>query len=58
MTSIYRSALEVAMERTHARKLKFEQAHPDDWDAFNGREALPTTVTRAEAARGLRKARC
>ena len=24
------------MERTHARKLKFEQAHPDDWDAFNG----------------------
>ena len=45
------------MERTHARKLKFEQAHPDDWDAFNGWPAMPTTVTRAEAARGLRKAR-
>lgn len=45
------------MERDHVRKLKFEQAHPDDWDAFNGREALPTKVTRAEAACGLRKAR-
>ena len=40
------------MERTHARKLKFEQAHPDDWDAFNGWPAMPTTVTRAEAASG------
>jgi hypothetical protein len=57
MTSIYRSALEVALERTHARKLKFEQAHPDDWDAFNGWPAMPTMVTRAEAASGLRKAR-
>ena len=45
------------MKRTHARKLKFEQAHPDDWDAFNGWAALPTSVTRAEAASGLRKAR-
>jgi hypothetical protein len=49
--------MEVAMEGTDARKLKFEQAHPDDWDAFNGWEVLPTTVTRAEAASGLRKAR-
>jgi len=45
------------MERTHARKLKFEQAHPEDWDAFNGWAALPMSVTRAEAASGLRKAR-
>lgn len=45
------------MERVHARKLQFEQAHPDDWDAFNGREALPALVTRAEAVRGLRKVR-
>ena len=45
------------MERVRARKLQFEQAHPDDWDAFNGWAALPTEVTRAEAARGLRKAR-
>ena len=45
------------MERGQARKLQFEQAHPGDWDAFNGWEALPATVTRAEAARGLRKAR-
>lgn len=45
------------MERVHARKLQFEQAHPDDWDAFNGWAALPTMVTRAEAACGLRKAR-
>jgi hypothetical protein len=57
MTSIHRSALEVAMERTHARKLQFEQAHPDDWDAFNGWQAMPTMVTRAEAGSGLRKAR-
>ena len=45
------------MERIHARKLQFEQAHPDDWDSFNGSAALPTAVARAEAARGLRKAR-
>lgn len=45
------------MERDQARKLRFEQAHPGDWDDFNGWEALPATVTRAEAARGLRKAR-
>lgn len=45
------------MERIHVRKLQFEQAHPDDWDAFNGWAALPTTVTRVEAARGLRQAR-
>ena len=45
------------MEPIHTRKLQFEQAHPDDWDAFNGWAALPTTVTRAEAAIGLRKAR-
>ncbi len=57
MTSIHRPALKSAMERIHARKLQFEQAHPDDWDAFNGWAALPTTVTRAEAASGLRKAR-
>jgi len=57
MKSIHRPALESAMERMHARKLQFEQAHPDDWDAFNGWAALPTTVTRAEAAIGLRKAR-
>ena len=57
MTGAHQSALEAAMERIHARKLQFEQAHPDDWDAFNGWAALPTTVTRAEAASGLRKAR-
>jgi len=45
------------MERIQARKLQFEQAHPDDWDAFNGWAAQPTTVTRAEASCGLRKAR-
>lgn len=45
------------MERDHAPKLQFKQAHPDDWDAFNGWPALPATVTRAEAASGLRKAR-
>ena len=45
------------MERIHARKMQFEQAHPDDWDAFNSCAALPTTVTRAEAASGLRRAR-
>ena len=28
-----------------------------DWDAFNGWPAMPTMVTRAEAASGLRKAR-
>jgi hypothetical protein len=49
------SALEAAMERTHARKLKFEQAHPDDWDAFNGWAALPTSVTRAEAPAGCER---
>lgn len=54
MTSTHRSALETAMELDHASKLKFEQVHPDDWDAFNGWAALPTTVTRTEAARGLR----
>lgn len=57
MTSTHRSVLVTAMKRIHARKLQFEQAHPDDCDAFNGWAALPTTVTRAEAARGLRKAR-
>ncbi len=45
------------MERVHIRKLEFEQAHPEDRDAFNDWEALPTPVTRAEAARGLRKLR-
>jgi hypothetical protein len=45
------------MERVHVRKLQFEQAHPEDWDAFNGWEALPAPVTRIEAVRGLRKAR-
>ena len=45
------------MEHTLGSKLEFEQAHPDDWDAFNGWAALPASVTRAEAARGLRKAR-
>ena len=57
MTGARQSALEAVMERIHARKLQFEQAHPEDWDAFNGWAALPTTVTRAEAASGLRKAR-
>lgn len=57
MTSSDLSVLEAALKHTHARKLQFEQAHPEDWDAFNGWEALPTTVTRVEAARGLRKAR-
>ena len=57
MTSTHRSVLEAALKRIHARKLQFEQVHPDDWDAFNGWPALPTTVTRAEAARGLRMAR-
>lgn len=57
MTSTHHSVLKAAMERIHARKLQFEQSHPDDWDAFNGWAALPTTVTRAEAAIGLRKAR-
>jgi hypothetical protein len=57
MTSTRRPALEAVMEPIHTRKLQFEQAHPDDWDAFNGWAALPTTVTRAEAASGLRKAR-
>jgi hypothetical protein len=55
--STHRSVLEAAMERVHARKLQFEQAHPCDWDAFNGWETVPTTVTRAEAAFGLRKVR-
>ena len=45
------------MERILSSKLQFEQAHPDDWDAFNGWAALPASVTRAEAAQGLRKAR-
>ena len=45
------------MERIHARKLQFEQAHPEDWDYFNDWPALPVPVTRGEAARGLRKAR-
>jgi len=45
------------MEYTRTSKLQFEQAHPEDWDAFNGWASLPTPVTRAEAARGLRKAR-
>ena len=57
MTGAHQSALEAAMERIDARKLQFEQAHPDDWDAFNGWEALPAPVTRAEAVRGLRKVR-
>jgi hypothetical protein len=57
MTSTHQPTLEPAMERDHARKLKFEQAYPDDWDAFNGWPAMPTMVTRAEAASGLRKAR-
>ncbi len=52
-----RSTLEAGMECDHVRKLQFEQAHPGDWDAFNGLQALPTMVTRAEAALGLRKAR-
>ena len=45
------------MEHTLSSKLQFEQAHPDDWDAFNGWAALPAPVTRAEAAQGLRKVR-
>ena len=45
------------MERIDVRKLQFEQVHPDNWDAFNGWAALPTTLTRVEAARGLRQAR-
>ena len=45
------------MERIRTRKVEFEQAHPDDWDAFNGWAALPVPVTRTEAVRGLRKAR-
>lgn len=45
------------MERVRSRKVEFEQAHPDDWDAFNDWAALPVPVTRPEAAQGLRKAR-
>ena len=45
------------MERTLSSKLQFEQAHPDDWDAFSGWATHPAPVTRAEAAQGLRKAR-
>jgi hypothetical protein len=33
MTSTHLSDPEAAMERVHARKLEFEQAYHDDWDA-------------------------
>lgn len=45
------------MERIRTCKVEFEQAHLDDWDAFNGWAALRVPVTRAEAVRGLRTAR-
>ena len=38
-------------------KLQFEEAYPDDWDAFNAGAAGPVAVSRADAARGLRRAR-
>ena len=38
-------------------KLEFEEAYPSDWDVFNGWHAGPVPVTRAEAARGLRRTR-
>jgi hypothetical protein len=57
MVQVYRSEAEASVERIRTCKLKFEQAHPDDWDAFNGWVALPVPVTRTEAVRGLRKAR-
>jgi hypothetical protein len=38
-------------------KLQFEEAYPNDWDAFNAWQSGPTAVTRADAARGLRRAR-
>jgi hypothetical protein len=57
MAQGYRPESEAGMERIRTRKVEFEQAHPDDWDAFNGWAALPVPVTRTEAARGLRKAR-
>lgn len=46
-----------SMERAHTGKPQFEQAYPDDWDIFNGWPAGPVSVTREEAAHGLRKAR-
>ncbi len=57
MTSTDQSDPTAIMQRVRTRKLEFEQAHPDDWDAFNGWSVLPAAVTRAEAARGLRKLR-
>ena len=45
------------MERARTSKLQFEQAYPDNWDAFNAWPAGPVAVTRDEAAGGLRKAR-
>lgn len=57
MAQGYRFEAEAGMERIRNCKLEFEQAHPDDWDAFNGWAALPVPVTRTEAVRGLRKAR-
>jgi hypothetical protein len=57
MAQVYRSEAEARMERVHTCKVEFEQAHPDDWDAFNGWAALPVPVTRTEAVRGLRTAR-
>jgi hypothetical protein len=38
-------------------KLQFEEAYPNDWDAFNAWPSGPTAVTREDAARGLRRAR-
>jgi hypothetical protein len=57
MAQGYRFEAEAGMERIRTCKVEFEQAHPDDWDAFNGWAALPVPVTRTEAVRGLRKAR-
>jgi len=57
MPKAHRSDTEAGVEDTLTSKLQFEQAHPEDWDAFNGWASLPAPLTRAEAARGLRKAR-
>ena len=45
------------MVKPRPMKLQFEEAHPDDWDAFNAWTAGPVPVSRADAACGLKRAR-